>query len=84
MFIAGAADQYFYNSAFYWKLVFFGIALTNLIFFYRVEFPGLRELGAGEIAPLSARLSASVSLLALIGVMSAGRLLTFYRPSFIG
>jgi uncharacterized membrane protein len=84
MFIAGAPDQYFYNSAFHWKLVFFAILLVNLGYFYTAEFAGLRQLGAGAPAPLSARISAAVSLTALIGVMSAGRLLTFYRPAFIG
>ncbi len=84
MFIAGAPDQYFYNSAFHWKLVFFAILLVNLSYFYVAEFARLKQLGAGAIAPLSARVSAAVSLTALIGVMSAGRLLTFYRPAFIG
>lgn len=84
MFIAGAPDQYFYNSAFHWKLVFFAILLINLSYFYLAEFARLRNLSAGSLAPLSARVSAAVSLMALIGVMSAGRLLTFYRPAFIG
>jgi len=83
-FIAGAADQYFYNAAFHWKLVFFFIALVNLLYFYRIAYPDLRNLQAGESAPLHARVSGCVSLIALIGVMSAGRLLTFFRPSFFG
>ena len=84
MFIAAAADQYFYNSAFHWKVAFFGVALVNLLYFYRIAYPDLRNLEAEEQAPLHARVSVSVSLIALIGVMSAGRLLTFYRPAFIG
>ncbi len=83
MFIAGTPDQYFYNSAFHWKLVFFAVLLLNLGYFYVAKFPALRNLPAGELAPLTARISAAVSLAALIGVMAAGRLLTFYRPSFI-
>jgi hypothetical protein len=84
MFIAGTPDQYFYNAAFHWKLVFFAILVLNLGYFYGSEFPGLRNLGSGDVAPLAARVSALVSLTALIGVMSAGRLLTFFRPAFIG
>jgi hypothetical protein len=84
MFIAGAPDQYFYNSAFHWKLVFFAILLINLSYFYFAEFSRLQNLEAGLPAPLSARVSAAVSLIALTGAMSAGRLLTFYRPAFIG
>lgn len=83
MFIAGTPDQYFYNSAFHWKLIFFAILVLNLGYFYRSAFPGLTDLVAGESAPLAARVSAAVSLTALIGIMSAGRLLTFYRPAFV-
>jgi len=84
MFIFGTPDQYFYNSAFHWKLVFFTILIVNLGYFYRFEFPGLRGLGVGQAAPTAARVSAAISLFALFGAMSAGRLLTFYRPAFVG
>jgi uncharacterized membrane protein len=83
-FIAGTPDQYFYNAAFHWKLACLAILVLNLSYFYIVEFPRLRLLGAGDAARSAARVSAGVSLLALVGVMSAGRLLTFYRPAFIG
>lgn len=83
MFVSGTPDQYFYNAAFHWKLVCFGVLVVNLAYFYRFEYPGLRTLGAGESAPASARLSAAISLLALIGTMSAGRMLTFFRPAFV-
>ena len=60
------------------------ILLIILSYFFLAEFARLHVLSAGSLAPLSARVSAAVSLVALIGVMSAGRLLTFYRPAFIG
>jgi hypothetical protein len=82
MFISGTPDQYFYNSAFHWKLFFFGILILNLGWFYRKEFAALRALEAGEDARLSAKVSAAISLCALLGVMSAGRMLTFFRPAF--
>ena len=82
-FISGAPDQYFYNAAFHWKLFFFAVLVLNLGWFYRQEFPVLRALGSGEDARRSAKISAAISLLALIGVMSAGRMLTFFRPVFV-
>ena len=82
-FISGTPDQYFYNAAFHWKLVFFTVLVLNLLWFYRVEFPDLRKLEAGQSAALSARVSAAISLLALLGTMSAGRMLTFFRPVFV-
>lgn len=84
MFISAAADQYFYNSAFHWKLVFFTILIINLIYFYSRQYPAVRRLAPGDPAPMAARVSAGISLIAMIGVMSAGRLLTFYRPAFYG
>ncbi|HMB73115.1 MAG TPA: hypothetical protein VKQ06_06060, partial [Gammaproteobacteria bacterium] len=83
MFISGTPDQYFYNAAFHWKLVCFGVLVANLAYFYRFAFPRLRSLAAGEAAPLAAKVSAGISLLALLGTMSAGRMLTFFRPSFV-
>ena len=82
-FIAATPDQYFYNAAFHWKLVCFAVLVLNLGWFYRFEFPGLRGLAAGQDASRSAKVSAAISLLALIGTMSAGRMLTFFRPAFI-
>ena len=84
MFISGTPDQYFYNAAFHWKLVCFAVLVANLTYFYRFEYPRLRALQVGQSAALSAKISAGISLLALIGTMSAGRMLTFFRPSFIG
>jgi uncharacterized membrane protein len=84
IFIAGTPDQYFYNAAFHWKLGCFAILLLNLAYFYRFAYAGLKNLRAEENAPVAARCSAAVSLIALTGVMSAGRLLTFFRPAFVG
>lgn len=84
MFVAGTPDQYFYNAAFQWKLFFFAVLLINLTWFYKVEFAQLRQLVEGQSARRAARVSAAISLTALFGVMSAGRLITFYRPAFIG
>ena len=83
MFVSGTPDQYFYNAAFHWKLVSFAVLIVNMTVFYRFIFPHIRDLQAGESAPTMAKISAAISLIALIGAMSAGRMLTFFRPTFI-
>jgi hypothetical protein len=80
MFFAGAPEQYAYNAAFKAKLAFLTLAGVNVVAFYSWAFAGVRELGPGADAPWRAKLATGVSLLAWIGVMIAGRLLTFYRP----
>jgi hypothetical protein len=80
MFIISMADQYFLNRAFHFKLVFLTLAGLNVLVFYSTQFRRLKQLGPHEEAPLPARLMAGLSLLCWIGVITAGRLLTFYRP----
>ena len=48
--------------------------------FLRRVFKRLQRVGADASPPLAARVAGGVSLAAWIGVMSAGRLLTFFRP----
>jgi hypothetical protein len=81
-FLSGAPDQYIYNMSFRWKLVFLTIAGLNILVFYSAFFRKVRTLGAGEAIPFGARMVGAISLCAWIGVISAGRLLTFYRPYF--
>ena len=81
-FLSGAPDQYIYNMSFRWKLVFLTIAGLNILVFYSAFFRKVRMLGAGETIPIGARMVGAVSICAWIGVISAGRLLTFYRPYF--
>ena len=82
LFISGYPDQYIFNSAFRVKVVFIALAGLNVSFFYSSVFRGLHHLGPGEQAPLPARIAGGISLAAWIGVMTAGRLLTFFRPPF--
>jgi hypothetical protein len=79
-FLSATPDQYLFNAAFSWKLTFFVIAGLNVAFFYTRVFRQLLALDPGAPLPVGARLAGGVSLCAWIGVMSAGRLLTFYRP----
>jgi hypothetical protein len=79
-FLAGTPDQYLYNRAFIVKVTCLLVAGVNVAFFYGRVFRRLQRLDAGASPPLGARLAGGVSLTAWIGVMSAGRLLTFFRP----
>ncbi len=79
-FLAAMPDQYLFNAAFRFKVLFFLIAGLNVLVFYAASFKPLLARAGGEAPPLRARVAGAVSLCAWIGVMAAGRLLTFYRP----
>jgi hypothetical protein len=80
-FICATPDQYLFNAAFRWKVIFITIAGLNVLFFYTRVFRRLESFTAEHQAPpVAARLVGGVSLAAWVGVMSAGRLLTFFRP----
>jgi hypothetical protein len=80
MFFVTQPEQYIFNAAFKTKLVLLVIAGANVALFYSWVFAGVRDLGAGADAPWRAKLVTGVSLAAWIGVMIAGRLITFHRP----
>ena len=80
MFVTSSPDQYLYNRAFIVKVGCMLVAGLNVAFFYARVFARLQRTGADADPPLGARLAGGVSLTAWIGVMSAGRLLTFFRP----
>ena len=82
LFISGAPDQYFYNAAFHFKVLFLALMGLNVTFFYTGPFRSLRSVGAFEDPPLAAKCAAALSLLFLVGVMCSGRMLTFFRPVF--
>jgi hypothetical protein len=79
-FLCATPDQYLFNAAFRWKVTFIVVAGLNVLAFYAGIFRRLRTLGPEATPPLAARIAGGVSLGAWIGVMSAGRLLTFFRP----
>lgn len=79
-FLSGYPDQYLFNAAFRVKATLIMVAGFNILFFYSRVFRRLEQLTPGKEPPLAARIVGGVSLCAWIGVMSAGRLLTFFRP----
>ncbi len=83
IFFTGFPEQYFYNTAFWWKGTFMAIAGLNVAAFYlTASFREVKLLPAGADAPFRAKLIAGTSLGAWCAVLICGRLLTFYRPPF--
>jgi hypothetical protein len=80
LFLFGTPDQYFFNPAFYFKVSFLTAMGLNVAFFYSRPFRAVRGLGPLDDAPLAAKVSAGLSLAIMVGVMCAGRMLTFFRP----
>jgi hypothetical protein len=81
-FLQGYPDQYLFNLAFRCKVSFMLIAGFNIVFFYSRVFRRLSAIGPDVSPPPGARLVGAVSLTMWIGVMAAGRLLTFFRPPY--
>jgi hypothetical protein len=81
-FFFGYPEQYAYNSAFHIKVVAMALAGINVTVFYALVFPSVKELGPHADAPLAAKVVTAVSLASWVVVLSAGRLLTFFRPPF--
>jgi hypothetical protein len=80
LFLLTDPDQYIYNSSFHFKLLFLTIAGLNAGAFYVTSY---RQVCGGPPtfdAPLRAKAIAAISLCAWLGVITCGRLLTFYRP----
>jgi hypothetical protein len=79
-FISGAPDQYIHNPAFQTKILFMTGAGINVSVFYLMSYKLVREMGAGQVAPIRARIAGAVSLACWTGVIVCGRYITFFRP----
>jgi hypothetical protein len=80
-FLMTEPDQYIYNPAFHFKLLFMGVAGFNALAFYLVAYGKSTAPGAPAEAPRVAKVIAATSLCMWIAVIVCGRLLTFYRPA---
>ena len=76
-FFVSAPDQYLYNPAFQLKVLCMMFAFANMLVFYAFVW---RRASTMTTVPLLAKISAAISLSAWIGVITFGRLITFYRP----
>jgi len=80
LFLMTEPDQYFYNPAFHFKLLFIALAGLNVLVFYGTVFGRLTALNPDADPPVEARVAGAVSLCLWTAVIVCGRLLTFYRP----
>src|SRR4029453_14357904 len=83
-FLMTEPDQYIYNPAFQFKLLFMAVGGFNRTAFYLLACPRPPRPGGAAEAPRSARIIAATSLCMWIAVIVCGRLLTFYRPGGCG
>ena len=81
-FFLGAPEQYVNNVAFYAKMLFILLAGVNAIYFQIMLFKKARLVGAGEQAPVQARVVAAVSIGCWLLVMYWGRMLPFVGGAF--
>ncbi len=79
VFLTAMPALYLTNAAFQLKVIALVLAAMNLVYFYAREFPRLKELPPGAMAPRSARVSAAVSLLTLLAIVCFGRFVAFYK-----
>jgi hypothetical protein len=80
LFLMSEPDQYVYNPSFHLKMVFMAAAGLNASLFYLIAYRDIAAAPQQLTAPRRARVIAAASLLLWVGVIIAGRLLTFYRP----
>jgi hypothetical protein len=83
-FLMAEPDQYIYNPAFHFKMLFMAVAGFNASSFYLTIASRTMGLAPGEEVPRRARIIAATSIAMWIGVIVCGRLLTFYRPGICG
>jgi hypothetical protein len=81
MFFISAPDQYMFNPAFRLKLACVAIAGLNVLVFYSVFARGVPD-GPGARASPAVKVVAAISLLAWVGVIVFGRLITYFRPPY--
>jgi hypothetical protein len=84
LFLLAEPDQYIYNPAFHFKLLFMAAAGVNALLFYLTTYDDVTAAGAAANPPGRAKVIAAASVLLWLSVIVAGRLLTFYRPSPCG
>jgi uncharacterized protein DUF6644 len=84
MFFVGAASQYMYNPAWWWKVAFLVIAGLNIALFETSKGTKLlaRDIGPGEDTPMMFKVAGGVSLVSWFFVLYFGRMLPFIGNAF--
>ena len=80
LFLMTEPDQYLYNPAFHFKLLFMALAGLNVMVFYFAVFRRVSGLAPGADEPHSLKVFGTASLMCWTGVIVCGRLITWYRP----
>ena len=80
MFFVSDTSQYLYNPAFQLKVLCMLIAGVNVAVFYSTMARRVKALPESAATPWTVKVVAFVSLAAWMGVITFGRLITFYRP----
>jgi hypothetical protein len=83
VFFAGNPAQYLDNVAFWLKMLFVVLAGVNALLFYvGGVHRAIEHVGAGDDAPLAAKVVAATSLLLWVGVIYWGRMLAYIGNAF--
>ena len=82
MFFLAAPGQYLYNPSFQLKLLFMACAGINMVFFYLTTSQSVKHTAPNSDVVFRAKAIALISLFSWIGVITCGRLLTFFRPPY--
>ncbi len=77
MMFSAHATEFWDNPAFATKMALIAVAGANALWFHVVAFNGLAAAGAQAAAPAGAKVSAVLSLVVWVGVVSCGRLLAY-------
>jgi len=80
LFLLTDGGQYVFNPSFLLKMLFVAIAGVNALMFYLTVGPQTLARDASPDVPWATRVFATISLAMWLGVIVAGRLITFYRP----
>jgi hypothetical protein len=82
LFFMTAPGQYLYNPAFQTKLTLMGVAGANMVLFYATTATALKSAAPDDLPITRARLIAFISLSCWLGVITCGRLITYFRPPY--
>lgn len=82
LFFLAAPAQYLYNPAFQTKISFMMCAGINMLFFYATTSHAVKQTSENIGLMARAKLIAIISLICWAGVITGGRLITFFRPPY--
>jgi hypothetical protein len=80
VFFLATPEQYTQNPIFYWKIVFVVLGAINVLYFMVLDEPW--NIGAGDDAPLTARIMAGSAICVWVAVLFFGHMLPFLGNAF--